>query len=192
MRAPARAQDLILAQRVKGYRAGDLERRYPRLAIEEAYFVNYGFLPRATLTLLHPRADPFGWNARMQKRAGEVLAFVRERGDTHSKHVQAQFNFGRVQRWNAGLSASTHLLEGLQHSGKLRVARREAGTRIYQATESPLQDATAEARVRARRKVAGYGREALRAAARGQLRLSEPTAAPRRAGHRRRDAAGPG
>src|SRR5262249_39247537 len=42
-RAPARAQDLILAQRVPGYRAGELERRYPRLAIEEAFFINYGF-----------------------------------------------------------------------------------------------------------------------------------------------------
>ena len=41
MRAPARAQDLILAQRVKNYRAGELERRYPRLATEEAFFINY-------------------------------------------------------------------------------------------------------------------------------------------------------
>ena len=55
MRAPARAQDLILAHRVKDYRAGELERRYPRLAIEEAFFINYGFLPRETLALLHPR-----------------------------------------------------------------------------------------------------------------------------------------
>ena len=39
MRAPARAQDLILVQRVKDYRAGELERRYPRLAIEEAFFL---------------------------------------------------------------------------------------------------------------------------------------------------------
>ncbi len=30
IRAPARAQDLILRQRVKGYRAGDLEGRYNR------------------------------------------------------------------------------------------------------------------------------------------------------------------
>src|SRR5256885_10693099 len=48
MRAPARAQDLILAYRVEDYRAGELERRYPRLAVEEAFFVNYGFLPRDT------------------------------------------------------------------------------------------------------------------------------------------------
>src|ERR1039457_5194026 len=43
IRAPARAQDLTLRHRVKGYRAGDLERRYPRLALEEDFFVNYGF-----------------------------------------------------------------------------------------------------------------------------------------------------
>jgi hypothetical protein len=40
MRAPARALDLILAHRVEDYRAGELERRYPRLAIEEAFFIN--------------------------------------------------------------------------------------------------------------------------------------------------------
>ena len=48
MRAPARAQDLIFVQRVKDYRAGELERRYPRMEIEEAYFVNYAYLPRET------------------------------------------------------------------------------------------------------------------------------------------------
>ena len=46
IRAPARAQDLTLRHRVTGYRAGDLERRYARLPIEEDFFVNYGFLPR--------------------------------------------------------------------------------------------------------------------------------------------------
>ena len=56
IRAPARAQDLTLRHRVAGYRAGDLERRYPRLAIEEDFFVNYGFLPRATQAM--PRSRP--------------------------------------------------------------------------------------------------------------------------------------
>ena len=35
IRAPARAHDLILRQRVKGYRAGDLERHYGSLELEE-------------------------------------------------------------------------------------------------------------------------------------------------------------
>jgi hypothetical protein len=61
IRAPARAQDLTLRHRVKGYRAGDLERRYPRLAIEEDAFVNYGFLPRATHALMHPRSPRHAW-----------------------------------------------------------------------------------------------------------------------------------
>ncbi|MFL6427414.1 MAG: DNA glycosylase AlkZ-like family protein, partial [Acidobacteriaceae bacterium] len=83
MRSPARAQDLILAQRVKEYRAGELERRYPRLAIEEAFFINYGFLPRETVALLHPRGTPRAWDAwdaTMQARADEVLAFVGQHG----------------------------------------------------------------------------------------------------------------
>jgi uncharacterized protein YcaQ len=147
MRAPARAQDLILAQRVKGYRAGELERRYPRLAIEEAYFVNYGFLPRETLALLHPREAPHAWDARMQARAQDVLAFVRQHGHSHAKDVQAHFDHGRMKRWGGDLNVSTHLLEGLHYRGLLRVARRESGTRIYQAIEHPPHDDSPEARL---------------------------------------------
>ena len=38
IRAPARAQDLTLRHRVKGYLAGDLERRYATLGVEEDTF----------------------------------------------------------------------------------------------------------------------------------------------------------
>jgi uncharacterized protein YcaQ len=148
MRAPARAQDLILVQRVKNYRAGELERRYPRLAIEEAFFVNYGFLPRETLALLHTRdAAPAcdSWNARMRARALEVLAFVRQHGCTHPSHLQAHFDHGRIKRWGGDLNVSTHLLDGLHYRGLLRVARRESGTRVYQAIDyAPQDDSPAE------------------------------------------------
>jgi uncharacterized protein YcaQ len=150
MRAPARAQDLILAHRVKDYRAGDLERRYPRLAIEEAFFVNYGFLPRGALALLHPRGAPRAWDtwdARMQARAYDVLDFVRQRGHAHPRDVQAHFDHGRMKRWGGDLNVSKHLLEGLHYRGLLRVARREAGTRVYQAIEHPPQDDSSEARL---------------------------------------------
>jgi uncharacterized protein YcaQ len=49
IRAPARAQDLILRHRVKNYRDGDLERNYTKLGIEEDFFVNYGFVTRSLL-----------------------------------------------------------------------------------------------------------------------------------------------
>ena len=39
LRAPARAQDLTLRHRVTGYCVGDLELRYPKLPIEEDFFV---------------------------------------------------------------------------------------------------------------------------------------------------------
>jgi uncharacterized protein len=147
MRAPARAQDLILAHRVKDYRAGDLERRYPRLALEETFFINYGFLPRETATLLHTREAPRGWDARMQARAADVLAFVREHGRTYSKDVQAHFDHGHIKRWGGNLNVSAHLLEGLHHRGLLRVTRRESGTRVYQAVEHPPQDDSQNSRL---------------------------------------------
>jgi hypothetical protein len=147
MRAPARAQDLILAQRVKGYRAGDLERRYPRLAIEETYFFNYGFLPRETLALLYPREPPRSWDASMRTRAQEVLAFVRQHGRTWPKDVQAHFDHGRIRRWGGDLNVSTHLLEGLHYRGLLRVARRDGGARVYEANEHAPPDDSPEARL---------------------------------------------
>ena len=62
IRAPARAQDLTLRPRVAGYRAGDLERRYPHLPIEEDYFINYGYLHRDHHQLMHPRTPAAAWS----------------------------------------------------------------------------------------------------------------------------------
>src|SRR3982750_4032607 len=55
IRAPARAQDLILRHRVKHYRDGDLERCYAKLDIEEDALINYGFVHRDLQKLMHPR-----------------------------------------------------------------------------------------------------------------------------------------
>jgi uncharacterized protein len=136
IRAPARAQDLTLRHRVAGYRAGDLERRYPRLDIEEDYFVNYGFVPRATHHLMHPRTPRAEWPRARWAQANEVLAFVRERGVVHPREVDAQFAHGKTTNWFGGSSnASTQLLDGMHYRGLLRVARREGGVRLYAVRE---------------------------------------------------------
>ncbi len=137
IRAPARAQDLTLRQRVKAYRAGDLERRYPRLAIEEDFFVNYGFLPRATAALMHPREPENVWTPARCKQAQAVLEFVREHGVVHPDEVDAHFQHGRAKNWFGGNSrASTQLLDGMHYCGLLRTARREGGVRLYAAREA--------------------------------------------------------
>lgn len=148
MRAPARAQDLILSHRVKGYRAGDLERRYPKLDVDEDCFVNYGFLPRETLALLHPRVPRQAWDASTRARAAELLAFVRERGAVHPATVQQAFaHHGRAtSAWGSSLQATTHLLDDMHYRGLLRVQRREAGTRVFEAVEHPAQDDRAAAK----------------------------------------------
>src|SRR5262249_51549522 len=57
IRAPARAQDLILRHRVTNYRAGDLERRYAELDVHEDFFINYGFVTSSVQKLMHPRSE---------------------------------------------------------------------------------------------------------------------------------------
>ena len=141
IRAPARAQDLILRHRVKDYRAGDLERLYPRLGIEEDFFVVYGFLTKSVQALMHPRANAGvpaegsgPWPAAREKRARLLLEFVRERGAVHPREVDSYFSHGTVRNyWGGSSSATTHLLAAMHYRGMVRVLRREGGVRIYSA-----------------------------------------------------------
>jgi uncharacterized protein len=140
IRAPARAQDLTLRHRVEGYRAGDLERLYPTLAIEEDFFVNYGFLPRTHHALMHPRMLRTKSSPKRLRQTAEILDFVRERGAVHPREVDAHFAHGRVTNWFGGPSnASTQLLDHMHYRGLLRVARRDGGTRVYVAREAAAE-----------------------------------------------------
>jgi hypothetical protein len=151
IRSPARAQDLTLRHRVADYRAGDLERAYPDLPIEEDFFVNHGFLPREVYQLMHPRSALGRWVPPGRKKAEAVLAFVRERGRVHPREVDAHFAHGSVVNyWGGSSSATTHLLTHLHYRGLLRVAAREAGIRVYapqEHTAGPIDRHERRARV---------------------------------------------
>ena len=151
IRAPARAQDLILRHRVSGYRGGDLERSFARLKLEEDFLYAYGFMPGDTTRLIHPRLDPEG-EAGVHVPAGlaaEVLAFVQANGPTHPTDLEERFGRERaVNGWGGFSKATTRALESLHHYGVLRVARRRDGIRIYELAPAPA--AAAEAAERAR------------------------------------------
>jgi uncharacterized protein len=136
IRAPARAQDLTLRQRVAGYRAGDLDRAYQTLDVEEDFFINYGFLPRGVQALMHPRGGLARWPSPGRKTAQAVLAFVRERGRVHPRDVDLHFGRGTVVNyWGGSSSATTHALDHLHYRGLLRVVGRESGIRLYAPRE---------------------------------------------------------
>ncbi len=137
IRAPARAQDLTLRHRVKGYCVGDLERRYAALGIEEDFFVNYGFLPRATQALMRPRTQRMAWPPGRVAQAQAVLAFVQAHGVVHPREVDAHFAHGRARNWFGGSSnASTQLLDAMHYRGMLRIAGRVSGVRTYAVSAS--------------------------------------------------------
>ena len=138
IRSPARAQDLILRHRVKGYRAGDLDRQYDKLGVEEDFFINYGFVTRSLQALMHPRVRRVPAEVLLpmppgrKKRADLLLAFVHEKGTVHPREVDTHFSHGRVKNyWGGSSNATTHMLDVMHYQGLLRVVRREAGIRLY-------------------------------------------------------------
>src|SRR4051812_37435420 len=150
IRAPARAQDLILRQRVKGYRAGDLERRYEALGVEEDFFVNYGYVTTAVQALMHPRREE-RVSAAERKREKLLLDFVQERGAVHPREVEEHFAHGTVRNyWGGSSHATTQMLDSLHYRGMLRVARRDKGIRVYRNhrhESEPLEEAAIRARI---------------------------------------------
>ena len=132
IRAPARAQDLTLRHRVLDYRAGDLERRYPRLPLEEDYFINYGYVLRDYHALMHPRTPRSAWSTAREADARELLAFIDAHGTAHPRIVDQHFAHGKITNWFGGsTNATTRLLDEMHYRGLLRVARRDSGTRVY-------------------------------------------------------------
>ena len=133
IRSPARAQDLILRHRVRAYRAGDLERQYGSLDVEEDYLYAYGFLSRRAWRLLHPRKT-----TAMGRLETKVLDTVRALGETHPRALEVHLGKRRmVNAWGGYSKATTNALEWLHWRGLLRIARRESGIRVYQPTPSP-------------------------------------------------------
>jgi uncharacterized protein YcaQ len=137
IRAPARAQDLILRHRVKDYRAGDIEREYRRLGLEEDILYAYGFMPQSTWRLLHPRVA--GKLTAVEKR---VLIFATERKRVHPRDLDDEF--GRKPErsgWGGYSQWTTRTLQALHYRGVLRVVERENGIRLYEPlvqTHEPL------------------------------------------------------
>ena len=141
IRSPARAQDLILRHRVDGYRAGDLEREYPSLDVEEDYLYAYGFLARPVWNLLHPRS-----HSRMRAFEQKVLDTVRGLGEVHPAALEAHLGRQRViNAWGGYSKATTQALEDLHYRGLVRIARRENGIRVYRPSPPRLSRALSAA-----------------------------------------------
>jgi uncharacterized protein len=149
IRAPARAQDLILRHRVAGYRAGDLDRAYPRLPLAEDYLHVYGTIPLESRRFLHPRLRAYRWRVEEEhpRLAAKIRAHVERNGPTHPRDLQRALGATRmVNGWGGHSAATTRMLEVLHYRGVLRVAHRVAGVRVYDMAPAeslaPLAPAT--------------------------------------------------
>lgn len=134
IRAPARAQDLILRLRAPDYRAGQLESRFDSLDLVEDTLHVYGFLPRREDAFLHPRRIDRSWSVDRAhphlRRA--ILAHVRRQGTAHPRDLhEALGRMSIIGGWGQESAATTRVLEVLHYEGRLRVVRRESGIKVY-------------------------------------------------------------
>lgn len=128
IRSPARAQDLMLRQRVAGYVAGELEEAFPNLEAEEGYLFAYGFMTPEVWRDLRWRP-----HRKLKKLERAVLEAVAELGEVHPRGLDERFGRKSVENYWGGKSQETkRILDKLHHHGYLRVSRREKGIRVYQ------------------------------------------------------------
>lgn len=127
IRCPARAQDLVLHQRVRAYRCGDLDRAYERLGLDEGYLHVYGAMTPGLRALVAPASDrtPSGF-------ALDVLQLVRERRAVQAREVTAALGGHRATNaWGTQSSATTVALDQLHRHWLVRVVRRVNGAKVY-------------------------------------------------------------
>lgn len=142
IRSPARAQDLILRHRVKNYKAGDLERSYPKLDLEECYLYAYGFLSKDLWRIVNPNTDEV-----LSEPEQEVLKLIERYGPMHPKELESHIGGERARNGWGGFSRTTKLvMESLHDRGALRIARRDKGIRIYETAEHFEQTLSKEER----------------------------------------------
>lgn len=147
IRAPARAQDLILRHRVEKYRVDDLEKKYAKLDVFEDMLHIYGFFPKQHRALLYPRQVSAGWvrffDEHPQLRR-KVIRYLREHNHAHPRDVEAAVGAGqRINGWGGTSSATTLMLEGLHRAGQAVVVRRDAGIRVYADAKDAIDEVKA-------------------------------------------------
>jgi uncharacterized protein len=113
IRSPARAQDLILRHRVRGYRSGDLEQHYSSLNLEEDFLYAYGFMPRSTWALLHPRLE-----GKLKPAERRVLEIVSTHKRIHPRELEAYLGREReINAWGGYSKATTRVLQAFHSRG---------------------------------------------------------------------------
>jgi uncharacterized protein YcaQ len=128
IRAPARAQDLILRHRVTDYRVDDLNRRYRSLKLEEDILYAYGFMPVRTWRLLHPRVQ-----RELTVAEQRVLDIVSRNKHLHPRDLEVSLGRDReTNAWGGYSKSTTRSLQKLHYLGLIRIAGREKGVKLYE------------------------------------------------------------
>lgn len=97
-----------------------------------------------------PRGAPRSWDAwdaKLQAHAEEGAGLCAPEWSHLRQGFAGTLRLWPQQTLGGDLNVSAHLLDGLHYRGLLRVARRDGGTRVYEANAHAPQDESPEARL---------------------------------------------
>jgi uncharacterized protein len=114
------------------------------LNVEEDFLYAYGFMPRSTWRLPHPRLE-----ANPTPDEEQALRIVSAHKKLHPRELEAYV--GRkteVNAWGGYSKSTTRVLQRLHYRGLLRVTGRENGVRLYEPAARQYEQIEPEERVR--------------------------------------------
>lgn len=150
IQAPAKAHDLILRHRVHHYRQGDIEQLYPELPLEEAYFINHGYLPRTMANLLWCNKPVSDYLSTRSKQVKQILQLAENEPEINGKLLNQHFENATVTNaWGGSSQEGTHIIQRMHTNGLLRIVRRQKGIRVYGLPLTQQHEATPQAIVAA-------------------------------------------
>ncbi|GHA69105.1 hypothetical protein GCM10009007_07410 [Formosimonas limnophila] len=133
--APAPAHDLILRHRVPDYKKGDVEQVYPQSSLEEAFFINHGYIPRELATKLWSNKPPSEYLSSRTAQVAQIKKFAQQNPEIHPKILNQHIGSTTTQNnWSGRGQEGTQILQRMHNSGQLRIVRREKGQRVYGLT----------------------------------------------------------
>jgi uncharacterized protein YcaQ len=136
IRAPARAQDLILRNRVLNYHVNDLDANYAKLKLEEDFLYAYGFFSPKTAPIIHPKNKK-----KLSSLETKLLEFIKKEGHIHPKDLEKEFGKKTERNWWGGNSKTTKMaLDQPHYYGFIRIAGRTSGIRTYEA--APIRNSS--------------------------------------------------
>ncbi len=105
---------------------------YPDLAVEEAFFINHGYLPNTVAHAIWSHPPEGDFLVEHADQIKQILKFGKRHGDIDAAALNHYLgNTNAVNAWGGTGQEGSQIMQRMHARGLLRIARRSKGARVY-------------------------------------------------------------